>query len=57
MPGQDEVLLPGHVEEHILECHLKSGIRFGEREHDAARQMHEDWNIPCPGMRKAVNHE
>ncbi|MBT3343281.1 MAG: hypothetical protein HN712_17085 [Gemmatimonadetes bacterium] len=48
MPGQDDVTLPGHVEERILEKHRVEGIRFGEREQTAARQMHEDWGIPLP---------
>ncbi len=48
MPGQDEVLMPGHMEERILARHLKEGIRFGQREQQTARQMHEDSGVPLP---------
>jgi L-2-hydroxycarboxylate dehydrogenase (NAD+) len=48
MPGQDEVVMPGHVEERILAKHLREGIRYGEREQTAARQMHDDWGVPLP---------
>ena len=48
MPGQDEVVMPGHMEERILAQHKSTGIRFGDREQQAAQQMHDDWGVPLP---------
>ena len=48
LPGYDEVLLPGHVEERILALHRREGIRFGEHEQRAARDLSEYLDVPLP---------
>ena len=48
LPGYDEVLLPGHVEERIMELHRREGIRFGEHEQRAARDLSRYLDIPLP---------
>ena len=48
LPGYDEVLLPGHVEERTLELHRREGIRFGEHEQRAARDLSQYLDIPLP---------
>ena len=48
LPGYDEVLLPGHVEERIMELHRREGIRFGEHEQRAARDLGEYLDVPLP---------
>lgn len=48
MPGQEEVIMPGHMEERILARHRAEGIRFGEHEQQTALKMHEDWGVPLP---------
>ena len=48
LPGYDTVELPGHVEARILERHRRDGIRFGEREQNAARDMSELLGVPLP---------
>jgi len=48
MPGYDRVLLPGGIEEECLALHCRDGIRFGESEQGAARQMHEYLGVPLP---------
>ncbi len=48
LPGYDEVLLPGHVEERIKELHRREGIRFGEHEQRAARDLSEYLDVPLP---------
>ena len=48
MPGYDRVLLPGAIEEEILRLHRREGIRFGDREQEAARSLHEYTGVPLP---------
>jgi len=48
MPGYDRVLLPGGIEAETLELHRREGIRFGEREQQAARALHEYTGVPLP---------
>ena len=48
MPGYDRVLLPGGIEEECAQLHRREGIRFGDREQGAARQMHEYLGVPLP---------
>jgi LDH2 family malate/lactate/ureidoglycolate dehydrogenase len=48
LPGYDEVLLPGHVEERIMAQHRREGIRFGEREQQAAQQMSDEFGVSVP---------
>ena len=48
MPGHDEIALPGAIEERALEQCRAEGIRFGEREQEAARDMSEYLDVPLP---------
>ncbi len=48
MPGYDEALLPGAVEERCMELHRREGIRFGDSEQKAARDLHEFTGVPLP---------
>ena len=48
MPGYDEALLPGAVEERCMELHRREGIHFGEQEQNAMRQLHEHFGVPLP---------
>ncbi|MFC1526905.1 Ldh family oxidoreductase [Candidatus Latescibacterota bacterium] len=48
MPGYDEVLLPGGVEARVSELHRQDGIRYGDREQQAARKLHELLGVPLP---------
>ena len=48
LPGYDTVELPGHVEERIMAQHRRDGIRFGEREQAAARDLSEYLDVPLP---------
>ena len=41
MPGHDEALLPGAVEERCVAQHRREGIRFGDHEQTAARDLPE----------------
>lgn len=48
MPGYDEALLPGAVEERCVKLHRHEGIRFGKHEQQAARSLHEYTGVPVP---------
>jgi L-2-hydroxycarboxylate dehydrogenase (NAD+) len=48
MPGYDQSLLPGAIEEQIMARHLREGIRFGENEQQAAQRLHELLGVPLP---------
>jgi LDH2 family malate/lactate/ureidoglycolate dehydrogenase len=48
LPGFDRSLLPGAVEEEVAALHREQGIRFGESEQQAARQLHEYLGVPLP---------
>jgi len=48
MPGYARVLLPGGIEEECAQLHRREGIRFGDPEQAAARQMHEYLGVPLP---------
>lgn len=48
MPGSDEALLPGAIEEQRMEQHQKEGIRFGDMEQKSARQASERLGVPLP---------
>ncbi len=48
MPGYDESLLPGAIEEQVLALHRRDGIRFGAPEQQAARQLSELLGVPLP---------
>ncbi len=48
MPGYDQVLLPGAIEEETLRLHRRDGIRFGEPEQQSARRLSEYLDVPLP---------
>lgn len=48
MPGCEEALLPGAIEEQIATLHREQGIRFGEHEQAAARELSEYLDVPLP---------
>ena len=48
MPGYDQSLLPGAIEEQVAKRHRREGIRFGEREQEAARKLSEYLDVPLP---------
>ena len=48
MPGNDEALLPGVVEERLLALHRTEGIRYGEMEQQNARAVSERLGVPLP---------
>lgn len=48
MPGNDEALLPGAVEEHIFALHRAEGIRYGEMEQESARAASAQLGVPLP---------
>ena len=48
MPGYDRALLPGAVEEELLEFHRREGIRYGEPEQADLRRVSERLGIPLP---------
>jgi L-2-hydroxycarboxylate dehydrogenase (NAD+) len=48
LPGYQESLLPGAIEEQVLALHRREGIRFGPSEQQAARQLHELLQVPLP---------
>jgi LDH2 family malate/lactate/ureidoglycolate dehydrogenase len=48
MPGTDRALLPGAIEEERFAHHRESGIRYGEREQEAARAVSTRLGVPLP---------
>jgi LDH2 family malate/lactate/ureidoglycolate dehydrogenase len=48
MPGTDRALLPGAIEAETLARHRAEGIRYGEREQEAARSVGERLGVPLP---------
>ena len=48
MPGTDEAMLPGGIEERRFELHRREGIRYGEREQDSARGASERLGVSLP---------
>jgi len=48
LPGFDEVLMPGEKEARSEALYRREGIRFGEREQEAAREMSEYLDVPLP---------
>jgi LDH2 family malate/lactate/ureidoglycolate dehydrogenase len=48
MPGTDQALLPGAVEEQLMEKYRREGIRFGEPEQEAVRAAHRQFGVPLP---------
>ena len=48
VPGTDRVLLPGAIEAERMERYRVEGIPYGEPEQDAARVLHERFEVPLP---------
>ena len=48
LPGFDEVMLPGEKEARSEALYRAEGIRFGEREQEAAREMSQYLGVPLP---------
>ncbi len=48
IPGYDEALLPGALEERRTALHREQGIRFGEIEQDTVREMSTRLDVPLP---------
>ena len=48
MPGYDEALLPGAIEEQRMDLHREKGIRFGEIEQQTIREMSERLDVALP---------
>jgi len=48
MPGTDQALLPGAVEEQLMAQYRREGIHFGESEQEAARAAHQQSGVPLP---------
>ena len=48
MPGYDQALLPGGIEEERFETHRQHGIRYGEMEQESAREVSERLSVPLP---------
>ena len=48
MPGYDRALLPGAIEQELFEMHRREGLRYGEREQEAARGASERLGVPLP---------
>jgi len=46
MPGTDRALLPGAIEIERTEQHRREGIRYGEMEQEAAREVSERLGVP-----------
>ncbi|NKB68369.1 MAG: hypothetical protein GKR89_15005 [Candidatus Latescibacteria bacterium] len=48
MPGTDQALLPGAIEEQKMALHRRQGIRYGEMEQEAARNVSKRLGVPLP---------
>lgn len=48
MPGTDQALLPGAIEEERTALHRREGIRYGEMEQTSARAASERLSVPLP---------
>jgi LDH2 family malate/lactate/ureidoglycolate dehydrogenase len=48
MPGTDRALLPGAIEEERVQRHRKEGVRYGEMEQQAAREVCERLGVELP---------
>ncbi len=48
MPGTDRALLPGAIEEERMQLHRREGIRYGEMEQQAAREVSARLGIALP---------
>lgn len=48
MPGYDEPLFPGAIEEQRYALHREEGIRYGELEQNSAKEVGERLGVPLP---------
>ena len=48
MPGMDEALLPGAIEEERMDRHRREGIRYGEIEQENARKVSGRLGVALP---------
>lgn len=48
IPGTDEALLPGAIEEQRVEHHRREGIRYGPEEQEGARNASDRLGVPLP---------
>jgi LDH2 family malate/lactate/ureidoglycolate dehydrogenase len=48
LPGYEKAQLPGAIEEEVTALHREKGIRFGEREQEAAREVSQYLGVPLP---------
>ena len=48
MPGTDRALLPGAIEEERMQLHRREGVRYGEMEQQAAREVSARLGIALP---------
>lgn len=48
MPGTDQALLPGAIEEQRFQLHRREGIRYGEPEQESAREVSRRLSVPLP---------
>ena len=48
MPGRDRALLPGAIEEERLQQHRREGVRYGEMEQQAAREIGAQLGVALP---------
>jgi LDH2 family malate/lactate/ureidoglycolate dehydrogenase len=48
LPGTDQALLPGAIEEERFTFHRQRGIRYGEIEQTSARSASQRLGVPLP---------
>ena len=48
IPGTDEALLPGAIEEQRVEHHRREGIRYGPEEQEGSRNASDRLGVPLP---------
>ena len=48
MPGMEEALLPGAIEERRMQLHRREGIRYGELEEEQLREVGARLGVPLP---------
>ena len=48
LPGMEQALLPGAIEEDRFVFHRQNGIRYGEMEQEGARLVSQRLDLPLP---------
>jgi LDH2 family malate/lactate/ureidoglycolate dehydrogenase len=48
MPGTDQAILPGGIEEERMREHRRDGIRYGEMEQESAQSVSQRLGVPLP---------